>query len=144
MVGSSPPSASSSRGSDGKHTSWLSRSKSNAKAKLQGLGQGSSSQTSSSSYGATGVVGAATSKLNRVVSRDMGKREGTEKDGKGRERESAVAEQHETVAVDEKVRRAVGESPKSPRVILGAVPDNWQMYRFVDRSSSAFVLELRS
>lgn len=77
------------------------------------------------------MVGAATSKLGRVVSRDSSKREAAGKDSRGKEREAAVAEQDESGVVDEKVRRAVGEAPKSPRVILGAVPDSWQMYRFV-------------
>lgn len=84
------------------------------------------------------MLGAATSKLNRVVSRETSKQGTAEKVIKGKERESAVVEQDEGGAVDEKVRRAVGEAPKSPRVILGAVPDNWQMYRSAPLSSSAF------
>lgn len=111
-----------------KGTSWLSRSKSNAKAGLQRLGNSqASSSNNSSSTSVGGVVGAASAKLTRVVSRGLN---GAEKEGsKGKEREQPVAEQDEGVVVDEKVRKAVGGAPEAPKVILGAVEDSWQMYR---------------
>lgn len=122
--------ASPSAETAGKRASWLSRSKSGAKASLQRLGQRdppashSSSSSGSSSVGPAGVVGAA---LTRIVSST--KRTPGDKDGKGKEREAAVVEQDEGGVVDDKVRKAVGGAPPSPRIILGAVEDNWQMYR---------------
>jgi hypothetical protein len=74
-----------------------------------------------------GVVGAASAKLTRVVSRGLN---GAEKEGsKGKELQQAVAEQVEGAVVEEEVRKAVGGAPEAPKVILGAVEDNWQMYR---------------
>ncbi|ORY74093.1 kinase-like domain-containing protein [Leucosporidium creatinivorum] len=99
-----------------KGTSWLSRSKSNAKAGLQRLGSSQATSSNSSTTSVGGVVGAASAKLTRVVSRDSSKRNVAEKEGsKGKERQQPVAEQDEGVVVDEKV-------------ILGAVEDSWQMY----------------
>jgi hypothetical protein len=73
-------------------------------------------------------MGAASAKLTRVMSGDSSKRELAE-EGKGKEREKPVEEEEGTVAELE-VRKAVG-SAATPKVILGAVKDDWPLYRQV-------------
>ncbi|KAK4051975.1 hypothetical protein OIO90_004505 [Microbotryomycetes sp. JL221] len=101
---------------DKRLSSWLSRSKANAKHSLQRL-KGSTSATEESSVEKSATWRAVTG--NPVPQHDVRK-------------VVSPARLQTTPAVDdqerERVKRALGTAPFLPKLIVGAVKDNWVMY----------------
>lgn len=104
-----------------KKSSWISRRKDDAKASLQRL--------KSSSTDAAGLDGGNV--LVQETFTDSAAGSMSKLQLGSRSSGAAVVIDVDGTGEDEKVKQAIGTAPTTRRVIVGAVKDQWQMYRYV-------------